>query len=233
MTITYKDGTTKKSAGSNAGPYTTFNTCDEIFKAYFEVPFFGFIPPEYYSPANIQINIQELSEGENILQNYFTLSPTNYQLNNLIINDYNNVEYIQNKEILQFYNGKKYQLSLQRKEIEKYGLEYNNINLYEYNLDGSFSREIPMANQILSNYIEINIDKVYVIKFTLDNGYAEYPFSTKLETFETVPENFNFIFEWKTSYYNLKYDLKSSIITGNRSSHHLELTSDEVSQIYK
>lgn len=226
LIITYEDGSTKKSSGDNAGPYKTFTKCDEVFYEYYNESFFGRVSKNKSAPG-ISISITHLID--NGMSSLSTgLSASNYKYNSHEVNNINNIEFASLNNYYNFKENISYTIS-----VSKDHKEIKQIVLKSYDKNGNDERMIsPNSNKYSYEY-SLEINRIYVFDVTYKNGYAQYPFSTIIETYEKVPSDFSFKINIKENNNTKRYDSKYKLLSNGINSICYELPQDVLLQLYK
>jgi len=226
LIITYEDGTTKKSTGSNAGPYKIFTKCDEIFYNYYNESFFGRVSINKNAPG---ISISITHPMDNGISSLSTgLVASNYKYNNQEVNNINNLEFANLNNYYSFKENISYTILVgkDKKEVKE-------IVLKSYDKNGGDEKIItPNSNKYNYEYALEN-NRIYIFDVTYKNGYAQFPFSTIIETYEKLPSDFSFRINVKENNQSKSYDYKYKLLSNGINSIYYEIPHDVLLQLYK
>ncbi len=184
LVITYNDGTSKVSIGSNNSPDSVFSKC--------AIPFFdicgdgvlGNVPTEYYTPPSVGCYI-ESKVGDNVSsKGHSSLGKLgNYKWNGFEVNsrDY-------------FQLNQKYSLAHDLDKNIAYTLEFYAENeykkkfkeciviSYDFNEEMTGETVVLKKSRVRRAEFALEFDKIYVVKIIFSNDdFAEYTFNTKID----------------------------------------------------
>ena len=190
FTITYADGTSKKSSGSNAGPYNKFKNFDEAFFLLTGHEFLGYVDSFFTSPPMIQMNFGAYPDKDKVKGNYCeyddyeTIYPSVYLWNNKKV-DGDQMNYLpyftftDNNELASYCR-----VSF-TVHTPIFGLKKARVYSYTENVEDKQSVNVEKYSQYMSGdncvrsfRFEVEANKNYIIELEFKYGTAEYYIST-------------------------------------------------------
>ncbi len=187
--ITYADGTTKVSSGSNAGPYNKFKKADEAFFLRTGYEFLGYCDDYLIEPPTIQMYFgaypdKDRAKGNDLVysdESY--ISASNYQWNKKR-SENNYIKYISYFTFLESYEYTSYyRVSL---DFNSPLLDYKKASVYSYTDNPNDKQSVKIKKEIdflngewqRSINFDVELNKNYIILLEFKSGKAEYYFST-------------------------------------------------------
>lgn len=221
LVITFDDGTTKVSKGSNAGPTRIFEKVDKAFFDIFKEEFFGYVDSEYMYPPYVDIAIRSGNGSYG-----FGLTKTNYKWHQKAVNNINNIEVALSEEKFTFKEGIEYTLSLYD---ANWTYKAKSISVVSYDLSG----EDPKNIEINDNKISLEVNRVYVFKMEFKYGTCEYVLSTYIDTLEKLPSDFKFGISYKEGNTQVVYKSDEKRFVINNEVYEFELSDKDLLDIYR
>ena len=188
--ITYADGTTKKSSGSNAGPYNIFRKADEAFFLLTGHEFLGYCDEEFMSPPMIHIGFGAYPDKDKVKGNYCLYKDSNgvyssaYLWNNKKVEG-DQINYLPYFTFADNYEPASYYSVSFTVYTSIFGFKKARAYSYTENVEDKQSVKVEKYNQYMSGdncvrsfRFEAEPNKNYIIELELKYGTAEYYIST-------------------------------------------------------
>ena len=229
--ITYEDGTTKVSTGTNSSLRNKFKKADNEFYVLFNNTFFGLTDKMSSYPPTLSITYHEKETNRRI--SYIGVSITNYTWESKTINNIDNIQYAKENQDHEFKQNYQYQCVLYTANTEK---RFNKMTLKEYDLNGNLIDTIFTKKWFTQIEFDLTLDRIYVAETQFRQGTVEYVFSTIYETLNRLPDNFSFELysnniESKNTVFS--YNSKTKILSNENNSIIYEISNDDLLDIYK
>ena len=188
--ITYADGTTKKSSGSNAGPYNIFRKADEAFFLLTGHEFLGYCDEEFMSPPMIHIGFGAYPDKDKVKGNYCLYKDSNgvyssaYLWNNKKVEG-DQINYLPYFTFADNYEPASYYSVSFTVYTSIFGFKKARAYSYTENVEDKQSVKVEKYSQYMSGdncvrsfHFEVEPNKNYIIELELKYGTAEYYIST-------------------------------------------------------
>ncbi len=177
LKLNYSNGTNKISNGSNARPSTEFNFSDYAFYRLYGEDLFGSLDYSYKYPPSIDVAIHySLDNMTNVSDGFSGIAPTNYTWRGRTRTGINNFEESKKQNYFDFSSNVQYTMVLWTANFE---YKFKLLVVKSYALDGSGEKVILNSKWFKQKEFDIELNRVYIISITYDEGVCEYPVSTK------------------------------------------------------
>ncbi|MBO4422162.1 MAG: hypothetical protein J5879_01895 [Clostridia bacterium] len=178
LTVEYRDGTVKRSTGSNNSPVSVFSKCAEAFYDICREGVVSYVPAEYYCPPNVSYTFRSVS-ANNAYGAYGKRADYKWNgfgsENNNVYNLNVSADFPQ-----RFYEGTRYTLMLFTANYRNYDKFRNCIvSSYDFNEDLTDPTVEYSGGWFRQTELELRPDRIYTVRFEFDNGdFVVYTFNT-------------------------------------------------------
>lgn len=175
--LNYANGTNKSSHGSNARPNTEFKYSDYAFYRLYGEDLFGTLSSSYKYPPSIDVAVHYSPDNmTNVNDSICGIAPTNYTWRWSTQTGTNNFEESKKQNYFDLSADVQYTMVLWTANFE---YRFKKLVVKSYALDGSDEKEILNTKWFKQKEFDMELNRVYIITVTYNEGVCEYPVSTK------------------------------------------------------
>ena len=174
ISILFEDGSIKESKGINNYP-DIFKDSDYAFFKLYGDDLFNTIPNYYKNPPVIYYTIK-FTQGSTTTSNGSGLIPIEYTWHGIEVVVDNPFVTVVNPLNHSFDTSIEYKLVLW---TANYNIKFTEMILTSYNLDGTEKNVIDETNFFSQKEYTLELDRIYVITMTFENGTCNYYLSTE------------------------------------------------------